>query len=85
VIYALGDHTEVVLHSDLEVDSPYNTYKNYGLPAGPISNPGIPSIKAALKPAETDYIFYVLENENGTHYFTNNYEDFLNKQEELGY
>lgn len=85
VIYALGDHTEVVLHSDLEVDSPYNTYKNYGLPVGPISNPGIPSIRAALKPAETDYIFYVLENESGSHYFTNDYEDFLNKQEELGY
>lgn len=84
VIYALGDHVEIVLHSDLEVDSPYNTYKNYGLPVGPISNPGISSIKAALNPANTDYMFYVLENEEGSHYFTNNYEDFLNKQEELG-
>jgi UPF0755 protein len=85
VIYALGEHIETVLHSDLEVDSPYNTYRNYGLPIGPISNPGISSIKAALKPKDTDYIFYVLESEEGSHYFTNNYEDFINKQTELGY
>ena len=84
VIYALGEHVDTVLYDHLEIDSPYNTYVNYGLPIGPISNPGIESIKATLKPEETDYLFYVLQNDK-SHYFTNNYDDFLNKQEELGY
>ncbi|WP_195263682.1 endolytic transglycosylase MltG [Clostridium sp. 1001275B_160808_H3] len=84
VIYALGEHVDTVLYSHLETNSPYNTYKNYGLPVGPISNPGLESIKAALKPDETDYLFYVLQNDK-THYFTNNYEDFMEKQDELGY
>ncbi|MBS6502890.1 MAG: endolytic transglycosylase MltG [Clostridium sp.] len=84
VIYALGEHVDTVLYSHLETNSPYNTYKNYGLPVGPISNPGLESIKAALKPEKTDYLFYVLQNDK-THYFTNNYEDFIKKQNDLGY
>ncbi|MBE6054877.1 MAG: endolytic transglycosylase MltG [Clostridium sartagoforme] len=84
VIYALGEHVETVLDKHLEVDSPYNTYRNYGLPIGPISNPGFESIKAALKPEKTDYLFYVLQDDY-THYFTNNDVDFMNKLEELGY
>ncbi|WP_291651378.1 endolytic transglycosylase MltG [Clostridium sp.] len=84
VIYALGEHVDTVLYSHLETNSPYNTYKNYGLPLGPISNPGLESIKAALKPEQTDYLFYVLQNDK-THYFTNNYEDFIKKQNDLGY
>lgn len=84
VIYALGEHVNIVTYDDLEIDSPYNTYKNYGIPVGPISNPGIESIKATLKPDNTDYLFYVLKDDN-SHYFTNNDEDFLRKQEELGY
>ena len=84
VIYALGEHVDRVLLEHLEIDSPYNTYQNYGIPIGPISNPGIASIKAVLKPEETDYLFYVLQNDK-SHYFTDNYDDFLNKQEELGY
>ena len=84
VIYALGEHVETVLDKHLEVDSPYNTYRNYGLPIGPISNPGLESIKAALKPENTDYLFYVLQDEK-THYFTNNDVDFMNKLKELGY
>ena len=84
VIYALGEHVETVFEKHLEVDSPYNTYRNYGLPIGPISNPGLESIKAALKPEKTDYLFYVLQDEK-THYFTNSDVDFMNKLEELGY
>ena len=84
VIYALGEHVETVLEKHLEVDSPYNTYINYGLPIGPISNPGLESIKAALKPEKTNYLFYVLQDEQ-THYFTNSDVDFMNKLEELGY
>lgn len=84
VIYALGKHVDKVLYSHLETDSPYNTYKNEGLPVGPISNPGLSSIEAVLKPEKTDYLYYVAQNDK-THYFTNDYDDFINKQKELGY
>lgn len=84
VIYSLGKHVELVTYDHLKTKSPYNTYENYGLPIGPISNPGIESIKAALEPVSTDYLFYVLQKDM-THYFTDNYDDFLKKQEELGY
>lgn len=84
VIYALGYHVDVVLNKHLEIDSPYNIYKYKGLPIGPIANPGIDCIKAALNPEKTDYLYYVLK-EDGSHYFTNSYDDFLNKKKELGY
>lgn len=84
VLYAHGYHKDKLYYKDLEIDSPFNTYMYKGLPVGPISNPGAPSIIAALKPANTDYLFYVLENDY-EHYFTNNDEDFMSKQEELGY
>ncbi len=77
--YALGEHKEVLSNADKGVISPYNTYKNAGLPAGPISNPGIASIRAALYPAETDYYFYALGND-GVHHFSRTYyehQDFL--------
>ena len=84
VIYGLGYHVDVVLNKHLEIDSQYNIYKYKGLPVGPISNPGIDSIKAALLPEKTDYLYYVLQGD-GSHYFTNNYDDFLKKKKELGY
>lgn len=84
VLYAHGYHKDKLYYKDLEIDSLYNTYLYKGLPIGPISNPGAPSIIAALKPEDTDYLFYVLESDN-KHYFTNNDEDFMKKQEELGY
>ncbi|WP_346895834.1 endolytic transglycosylase MltG [Clostridium sp. UBA7503] len=85
VIYALGEHVDTVLNKHLEVDSPYNTYKNHGLPLGPISSPGISSILASAKPKSTDYLFYVLEKDKTHHYFTDNDVDFMNKLKELGY
>lgn len=84
VIYSYGYHIEKMYEKYLEIDSPYNTYMYYGLPIGPISNPGRASLMAALKPKETDYLYYLLESEN-THYFTDNYDDFLKRKEELGY
>lgn len=84
VIYALGYHVDLVLNKHLEIDSPYNIYKYKGLPIGPIANPGIDCIKAALLPEKTDYLYYILQ-EDGSHYFTNNYDDFLKKKKELGY
>lgn len=69
VLYALGQHKDRVLYSDLEVDSPYNTYKYPGLPPGPIANPGLASIKAALRPAQVDYLYYVARPD-GSHIFS---------------
>ena len=66
-------------NADKAIISPYNTYTNAGLPAGPIANPGINSIRAALYPAETDYYFYALGND-GVHKFSKTYyehQDFL--------
>lgn len=85
VIYSLGKHVDKVLYKHLEVDSPYNTYKNKGLPVGPIANPGKPSLIAALEPAKTDYLYYLLDPKTGEHYFTNSYSDFEKKKVEFGY
>ena len=83
VVYALGNpKINIVTYKDLQVDSPYNTYLNKGLTIGPICNPGKESLLAAIKPDNTDYLYYVL-TENGSHFFTNNYQDFLKKKEEL--
>lgn len=84
VIYSYGYHIEKMYEKHLEIDSPYNTYMYYGLPIGPISNPGRASLMAALKPEKTDYLYYLLESEY-THYFTDNYDNFLRRKEELGY
>lgn len=70
--YALGKQKEVLKFSDLKVESPYNTYLHEGLPPGPIANPGIESIKAALEPEQTDYLFYVRNDvkNDGSHIFS---------------
>ena len=59
VQYALGKHVARVLYKDLEVESPYNTYKHAGLPPGPIASPGGPSLVAALFPANVSYLYFV--------------------------
>jgi UPF0755 protein len=62
-----------IYRSDLESDSPYNTYRHAGLPPGPIANPGLPSIQAALRPADSDAIYFVLRPDgSGAHQFSNN-------------
>ncbi len=69
VLYALGEHKETVLFRDLEVDSPYNTYKVPGLPPGPIASPGRRALEAAIAPTAGPYLFYVVIEENGKHAF----------------
>ena len=69
IVYALEGKTELTAE-DLRIDHPYNTYTNVGLTPGPISNPGLSSLKAALGPETTNYYFYVLNPETGTHKFS---------------
>ena len=69
IAYALGEHIDRTLYEHLEVDSPYNTYKNKGLQPGPIANAGESSIEAALNPAESDYLYFLAEYGTGqVHY-----------------
>lgn len=84
VQYALGEPKENLSLADLEVESPYNTYKNAGLPPGPIASPSRESLAAALQPAETDYLYYVLEADGKKHFFTNDYDEFLAAKNEAG-
>ena len=64
---------------DKEIDSPYNTYKYKGLPAGPISNPGMASLYAALNPESTNFFFYALNPTTGKHEFSRTFEEHQNK------
>ena len=83
ILYALGEHKEVLTAEDLKIDSPYNTRINPGLPVGPISNPGLASLKAALNPENTNYHYYALDEETGLHHFSGTYEEhqaFLQSQ-----
>ncbi|KGA81279.1 endolytic transglycosylase MltG [Lysinibacillus fusiformis] len=80
VLYALGDHKDRVLYEDLEVDNAYNTYKNKGLPPGPIAGAGKTSIEATLNPSQTDY-FYFLADKEGVNHFSKTYDEHLQKVE----
>lgn len=75
VIYALGYNRGRVLAKDLKVDSPYNTYLIDGLPPTPIGTVSVASLTAAINPAQTDYLFYVLASEDGSHVFAVTYEE----------
>ncbi|WP_070120769.1 endolytic transglycosylase MltG [Bacillus marinisedimentorum] len=59
VLYALGEHKQKVYKKDLQVDSPYNTYKYKDLPPGPIASPGEMSLKAALEPDDTEFLYFL--------------------------
>jgi UPF0755 protein len=74
VQYALGGEPRRLKFSDLKVHSPYNTYVNYGLPPGPINNPGLASIRAALNPVRHRYLYFVATGEGG-HRFSFNFNE----------
>jgi len=84
VLYPLTDgryDQSQVLYEDLELDSPYNTYKYSGLPVGPICNPGVACIEAVLYPEDHTYYYYHVGNEEeGTHIFTETYEEHVDTQ-----
>ncbi len=72
--YILPEGPRRLLLKDLKIDSPYNTYKYKGLPPGPIGNPGLVALNAALNPPERPWIFMVATGDGG-HAFTENYQD----------
>ncbi|MCQ2552398.1 MAG: endolytic transglycosylase MltG [Clostridia bacterium] len=83
VLYSLGYHKNRVLFKDLEIDSPYNTYKYAGLPVGPICCPGKACLEAALNPADTKYLYFVVSSKgDGSHNFSSKYSDHAAFSEE---
>ena len=75
--YGLGIKGQALTASQLRSDSPFNLRKVAGLPPSPIGAPGQSSLEAALNPADGDWLYYVLADANGGHYFTSDYNDFL--------
>lgn len=74
IVYALGGKTDLT-EEDMKVDSPYNTYTHEGLIPGPIANPGLASLNAALDPDETNYYYYALNPETNTHHFSSTLDE----------
>ena len=77
VQYALGEHKESLSLSDLEVDSPYNLYQNYGVGPGPYNSPSEDSIVAALEPEKTDYLYFLADIHTKEIYYAKTYEEHL--------
>jgi len=75
VNYITGKHDKGVQIKDTVIDSPYNTYKYYGLPKGPISNPGMDSIQAAIYPQKSVYWYYLSATKTGETIFSKTLEE----------
>lgn len=81
--YILNKKSSDLTLTDLKIDSPYNTYIHRGLPPGPISNPGISAIQAALNPVASPYYYYLHDDKGQIHYATNFEEHKANKKKYL--
>jgi len=82
--YITGKNNPGVSISDLNADSPYNTYKNQGLPKGPICNPSLSSIQAVLSPIKTDYFYFLHKQPSGEVVYSKTFEEHIkNKQKFL--
>jgi peptidoglycan lytic transglycosylase G len=77
--------TESLTQSDLHNPTPYNTRLHDGLPPTPINNPGLAALEAAAHPAKVNYLYFVRKPDHRHHYFTDNYQDFLQHEAEYGY
>lgn len=85
VKYAMGDPKKPVLYfKDLDYKSPFNTYRNLGLPPGPIASPGFKSFKAVLNAKQTDYLYFIAKGD-GTHHFSKSQKEHDNMRIKLGY
>jgi UPF0755 protein len=77
--------TKSLTNAELHSDNPYNTRDKLGLPPTPINNPGLASIEAAAHPAHVDYLYFVRKPDHKHHYFTANYQDFVQHEAQYGY
>jgi UPF0755 protein len=77
--------TQSLTDSEIHSDNPYNTRFKPGLPPTPINNPGLAALEAAAHPAHVDYVYFVRKPDHKHHYFTANYQDFLQHEAEYGY
>ncbi len=80
VQYFLKERKAVLSNEDTKIDSPYNTYMYSGLPVGPIAAPGIESIKAALNPAQTNYLYFLATADGSKSIFSETFEQHLENQ-----
>lgn len=86
VQYLFDERKEQVLYRDLEIDSPYNTYRHQGLPPGPIGSPGEASLQAVLEPQDTKYYYFVARKDNsGEHVFARTLDEHNRNKRNLGY
>ncbi len=83
VQYILGERKPVLSEEDTEIDSPYNTYINKGLPVGPISSPGLAAVRAALYPESTPYMYFLAAPDGSKNYFSTTYEQHEQKMEQI--
>ncbi len=82
--YVLGVNKKQYTYEDTKIDSPYNTYQNPGLPPGPIANPGLNAIKAAVYPVNTNFNYFLSRQDNGATVFSRNFDEHnLNKAKYL--
>jgi UPF0755 protein len=77
--------TQSLTDSELHSDNPYNTRLKPGLPPTPINNPGLAALQAAAHPAHVNYVYFVRKPDHRHHYFTANYQDFLQHEAQYGY
>ncbi len=77
--------TKSLTNAELNSKNPYNTRHRPGLPPTPIDNPGLASLEAAAHPAHVDYLYFVRKPDHKHHYFTANYQDFLQHEAQYGY
>jgi len=82
VIYALGGLNRPLYSKDLRVNSPYNTYRHYGLPPGPICSPGRASLEAAVNPSNGDYLYFVAKGD-GSHVFSKSNREHVNAKNKI--
>ena len=83
VQYILGERKPVLSEEDTEIDSPYNTYRNKGLPVGPICSPGLAAIRAALYPEQTPYMYFVAAADGSRNYFSETYAQHQEKVRQI--
>lgn len=80
VIYAHGEHISRLTYDHYEIESPYNTYTVTGLPIGPIANFGVSSLQAVLEPQDSNYLYFLADQEGNVHYSTT-YEEHQTLEE----